>query len=117
MINIKDIIILKDVKSDLNRVKDFYNRIEDGVGDYFWDSLVADIESLRIYAGIHNKKYGLYRMFAKRFPYAVYFLIVEDKIIVYGVFHCARNPKWLEDLLDEREAKQSDKPDKSKSFS
>jgi len=45
----------------------FYDQKEAGVGNYFWDSLLADIESLVIYAGIHNKKYGFHRMFAKRF--------------------------------------------------
>jgi hypothetical protein len=53
---IKDVITLKEVANDLNEGKDFYDQREVGVGDYFWDSLVADIESLVIYAGIHNKK-------------------------------------------------------------
>jgi hypothetical protein len=53
---IKDVVTLKEVVSDLNDGKAFYDQRETGVGDYFWDSLIADIESLRIYAGIHNKK-------------------------------------------------------------
>ena len=59
---IKNIVTLKEVSNDLNEGKKFYDQIEMGVGDYFWDSLVADIESLIIYAGIHNIKYGLHRM-------------------------------------------------------
>ena len=76
---IKDVVTLKEVVSDLNDGKAFYDQRETGVGDYFWDSLIADIESLRIYAGIHNKRYGLHRMLAKRFPYALYYEI-EDEI-------------------------------------
>ena len=72
---IKDIITLKEVANDLKEGKDFYDQREVGVGNYFWDSLVADIESLIIYAGIHNKRYGLHRMLAKRFPYAIYYEI------------------------------------------
>ena len=34
------------------------------------DKKLTDIESLIIYSGIHERKYGLHRMFAKRFPYA-----------------------------------------------
>jgi len=76
---IQDIIVLKEAAIDLNEGKDFYDQKEVGVGDYFWDSLVADIESLIIYAGIHNKRYGLHRMLAKRFPYSIYYE-VKNKI-------------------------------------
>ena len=47
----KDIVVLKEASDDLKYGKTFYNQREFGVGDYFWDSLIADIESLIIYAG------------------------------------------------------------------
>lgn len=53
------------------KAKPFYDLQETGVGEYFWDCLISDIESLIIYAGIHSKKLGLFQMYAKRFPYAV----------------------------------------------
>ncbi len=74
---VKEVLILREVADDLNDGKDFYDRREPGVGDYFWDSLFADIESLIIYAGIHDKKHGLHRMLAKRFPYALYYEIAD----------------------------------------
>ena len=40
------------------------------IGNYFRDSIISDIEALFIYAGIHSKKFGFYRMPAKRFPCA-----------------------------------------------
>jgi len=43
---IKDVVTLKEVVNDLNDGKAFYDQRETGVGDYFWDSLIADIESL-----------------------------------------------------------------------
>ena len=46
---IKNVVILKEVANDLSDGKAFYDQIQEGVGDYFWDSLVADIESLIIY--------------------------------------------------------------------
>jgi hypothetical protein len=55
---IKDVVTLKEVVSDLNDGKAFYDQRKTGVGDYFWDSLIADIESLKIYAGIHNIEKG-----------------------------------------------------------
>ena len=69
---VKDVIVLREVADDLNDGKAFYDEREPGVGDYFWDSLLADIESLVLYAGIHPKEHGFCRMLAKRFPYAIY---------------------------------------------
>lgn len=52
---VKDVIILKEVSDDLNEGKAFYDQKEPGVGDYYWDSLLADIESLLLYSG-HSQK-------------------------------------------------------------
>lgn len=99
---VKDVVTLKEVANDLNDGKAFYDQREVGVGNYFWDSLVADIESLIIYAGIHNKKYGLYRMLAKRFPYAVYYEIENEIAYVVVVLPMRRDPAWIERKLKER---------------
>lgn len=45
---VKDIVTLREVVNDLNDGKAFCDQIRMGVGDYFWDSLIADIESLII---------------------------------------------------------------------
>jgi hypothetical protein len=99
---IKDVVILKEVISDLNDGKAFYDRRETGIGDYFWDSLISDIESLRIYAGIHNKRFGLHRMFAKRFPYALYYEIKKDIVYIIAVLPMRRNPLWIKSKMQER---------------
>jgi len=97
-----DVVVLKEVADDLNDGKSFYDQRGAGVGDYFWDSLVADLESLIIYAGIHNKKHGLYRMLAKRFPYAVYYEIADDVAYVVAVLPMRRSPAWINRKLEER---------------
>lgn len=52
----------------------FYERQQQGIGDYFLDSLYADIDALQLYAGIHPKVHGrLHRALAKRFPFAIYY--------------------------------------------
>ena len=52
---VREVVILREVADDLNDGKAFYDQREPGVGDYFWDSLFADIDSLMIYAGIHSR--------------------------------------------------------------
>jgi hypothetical protein len=49
----------------------FYERQSKGIGNYFLDSIFADIESLHLYAGIHTLHFGYYRLLAKRFPFAI----------------------------------------------
>lgn len=63
------------------------------MGDYFLDSLFADIDSLALYAGVHRKVFGFHRLLAKRFPYAIYYrLDPEDVAIVYRVLDCRQDP-------------------------
>lgn len=99
---IKKVVILKEVVIDLNDGKAFYDKRESGVGDYFWDSLIADIESLIIYAGIHNRKLGLYRMLSKRFPYAIYYEIQNNNVYIIAVLPMRRDPAWIKRKLEER---------------
>jgi len=53
-----DIQALEEVAEDLIEGRNFYDNIEFGVADYFNDSIISNIQSLRFYAGIHSKKYG-----------------------------------------------------------
>ncbi|MFH0925662.1 MAG: type II toxin-antitoxin system RelE/ParE family toxin [bacterium] len=99
---VKDVIVLKEVVADLKDGKYFYDQREMGVGNYFWDSLIADIESLIIYAGIHPRRDGFYRMLAKRFPYAIYYEINSNIAYVTAVLPMRRNPKWIKRKLKER---------------
>jgi len=39
---VREVVVLGEVADDLNEGKAFYDRQESGIGDYFWDSLVAD---------------------------------------------------------------------------
>lgn len=89
--------ILESAIEDLHRGRMFYARHGDGVGDYFLDSLFSDIDSLLLYAGIHQKVFGYHRLLAKRFPYAVYYLIEKELVIVYRVLDLRRNPAFLRD--------------------
>jgi len=98
---IKDVLILNEAVTDLSDGKFFYDQKEIGVGDYFWDSLLADIESLVIYAGIHNKRCGFYRMFAKRFPYAIYYEIKDKIAYIVAVLPMRRDPAWIRKKLIE----------------
>lgn len=92
--------ILKSAQDDLREGYWFYESQEVGLGDYFLDSLNSDIESLKIYAGVHSKHFGkFYRLLAKRFPFAVYYRIKYKQVIVYAILDCRRNPAWIRKRL------------------
>jgi len=96
---VQDVVVLDDAADDLTASRIFYDQREAGVGEYFWDSLVADIESLFIFAGVHVKHYGYYRMLAKRFPYAIYYEINAEIAQVIAVLPLRRDPVWFEEKL------------------
>lgn len=50
--------LLDEAETDLIDGLAFYERQSKGLGEYFLDSVFADIESLRLYAGIHGTSYG-----------------------------------------------------------
>jgi len=86
-------------EADLLRGFRFYERKARGVGSYFLESLYSEIDSLQLYAGIHPRRFGCFRMLARRFPYAVYYQMSANEIQVWRVLDCRRNPKWIENQL------------------
>lgn len=91
--------ILDLAEADLLRGFRFYQRKSRGVGWYFLDTLSAEIESLHLYAGVHRKYLGYFRMLSRRFPYALYYRIADDEIQVWRVLDCRRDPLWIRKQL------------------
>ena len=86
------IVVLPSAHSDLLDGIDFYERQGEGLGDYFLESLLSDIDSLRLYAGIHMKVLGYHRLLSKRFPYAVYYNSENEIVRVWAVLDCRQDP-------------------------
>jgi len=85
---------------DLAQGRRFYDSQELGVGDYFFDSVFADIDSLKLYAGIHPKVFGFHRMLTQRFPYAVYYEFTnQETAIVWRVLDLRQDPESIRGAL------------------
>jgi plasmid stabilization system protein ParE len=87
--------ILREAEDDLQAGREFYDRQEPGVGDYFASALAADIDSLILFAGIHPMEFGLHRALSKRFPFGVYYLVEGEVVRVYAVLDLRRDPAWI----------------------
>ena len=93
------IFILPSALGDLADGFGFYENQEEQLGDYFLNSLLADIDSLKLYGGIHRKIFGYHRSLAKRFPFAIYYESKDQQIFVCAVLDCRRDPKWIRQKL------------------
>ncbi len=92
--------VLDAARDDLIAGFDFYEAREKGIGEHFLACLYSDVESLRIFGGIHRKVYkNLQRALSKRFPFAIYYTVGNDAIIVRAILDCRRNPSWVRSRL------------------
>ena len=91
--------ILSIAEDDLEEGYRFYESQSDGLGTYFLDTLYSDIDSLAYFAGMHRIVLGYHRLLSKRFPFAVYYRIVDDVVLIYAVLDCRRNPSWIRAML------------------
>ncbi len=100
--NIKHIKVLAEAEEDLETGRLFYENQEQGIGEYFWDTLISDIESLILCGGVHSKTFGYYRMSSKRFPYSIYYSIKTDIAYIIAVLPEKRNPKWIHKKINKK---------------
>ncbi len=99
--------ILASARRDLEAGIDFYERQQLGLGDYFIACLKSDIERLQLSAGSHRRVYGpLHRALGKTFPYAIYYRMDEDQVLVFAVIDCRRDPAWIREHLSESKAQE-----------
>ena len=93
------LVVLAEAAGDIEQARDFYDALESGIGDYCADSLVADIESLVLYHGIHSRHFGLYRMLAHRFPFGIYYRETKTETQVIAALDLRRDPNWIRNEL------------------
>ena len=87
--------ITDEAEFDLSDGFWFYERQVPGLGDYFRSSLIADIDSLAFYAGIHEQVFGYHRSLSKRFPFAIYYQVSSETVTGVAVLDCRRRPSWI----------------------
>ncbi|MDB6028561.1 MAG: hypothetical protein JWM68_4784 [Verrucomicrobiales bacterium] len=98
----RKVVVLAEAAEDIEQARDFYDLQEEGIGDYCADSLVADIESLALYHGIHSRHFGFYRLLANRFPFGIYYRETKTATQVFAVLDLRREPNWIRKELTGR---------------
>ena len=78
----------------------FYERQEAGLGAYFLNSIMSDLLTLKIRAGIHQKyDDSYYRMICTKFPYSIYYRKEGSTVNVFAVLDDRRDPAGIEEML------------------
>jgi hypothetical protein len=95
----KKILVSEDAFGDLNDGFLFYDAQEIGLGDYFTACLRADIEGLKVTAGIHREEQGFHRLLSRVFPHGIFYTVQADEVTVWAVIDLRRNPDWVSSRL------------------
>jgi plasmid stabilization system protein ParE len=95
---------LPQVETDALHGRAWYDGKAPGLGEEFLRVFYACAEELarnpEIYQKVHR---DFRRRLLRRFPYAIYFRIEDDRVVVFGLFHCARDPRRLRKELGDRQ--------------
>jgi hypothetical protein len=98
----KSVVVLEDAAEDIELGRDFYDSQQLGIGDYFSDSILSDIESLALFHGIHSKHLGFHRMLASRFPFGIYYDETPSEVQVFAVLDLRKDPWWIRSEISRR---------------
>ena len=95
----KQIIIRPEAEADIQDAFLWYEQQRNGLGN---DFLLCVEEALsmigrtpEMYPRVHK---NVYRSLIRRFPYGVFYIIEEDRIVILAIFHAKRNPKKWKDI-------------------
>ncbi|MBO6794056.1 MAG: type II toxin-antitoxin system RelE/ParE family toxin [Balneolaceae bacterium] len=93
--------LLKSASSDIKEGYKFYSTREEGLAEYFKATLFSEIDDLTFQAGIHPIIKGYHRKLTKTFPYAIYYKVTDEEVVISAVLDCRRNPEYLNKKLSE----------------
>ena len=90
--------LLAEPEADLDvaAVFEWYEKEQSGLGREFVDALRATYDRV-IDGPLHYQhlRSGIRRALLRRFPYAVYFAVEDDVVVVLAVLHVSRDPaEW-----------------------
>lgn len=89
----RSIRFVPEVEDDLINAYDWYESRSTGLGEDYLRMFNAAVHHIQKRPSLYRKVHGeVRRVLLRRFPCALYYRVDEEHVVVYGVFHCARNP-------------------------
>ena len=94
------LVLRKAAFDDIDAAERWYEGKEPGLGARFVDAvertLVLVGENPRAYPAVETT---IRRAVVRKFPYSVFYVIEDDRVVVLAVFHQAMNPERLSTRL------------------
>jgi plasmid stabilization system protein ParE len=93
---------LPGAKQDIAEAFAWYEQRSLGLGREYARCLDATIQSIQSHPLMYPAVFAdLRRALVRRFPYAVFYEVEPERIVVYAVFHCSQDPdKWKARFLN-----------------
>ena len=86
-------------------IKSIYGtkNVKKGLAELFLDIFSYSIDLIKDFPLINPKKYDDFHSFIMhKFPYLIYYIMDQEKIIIMGIVHQSRNPNFIKSLLNNR---------------
>jgi toxin ParE1/3/4 len=88
-----ELVIRPEAEADALEAFRWYNAQIRGLGQEFLAEIDIVLESILAYPEANRKIYREYRRgLMRRFPYSIFYSIQRERVVVFGLFHAARNP-------------------------
>ena len=93
---VERIVFLPAASRDLDEAYQCYEGHRPGLHSEFTRSIDAFMHTIRRNPELYEVVFKQYRRaMVRRFPYAVFFKLVDRVVTVYSVFHCSQDPsEW-----------------------
>lgn len=90
--------LLPVARQDLQAAKKWYNEQKTHLGEEFKLQVNQEIDYIGEFPEHYQRKYKeLRQSLVERFPYAIFYLVEEEKkqVVIFGVLHTSRNPEMI----------------------
>ena len=97
---IERVIYTPEAEADVVAAYDWYESREPGLGEDFLRCVEACVLMIQRHPQLYPAAVDEFRRaLIRRFPYEVFYEVVENTLFIYAVFHCAQDPaKWRDRL-------------------
>jgi len=97
-----DTVFLPAARRDFDQASDWYDERLTGLGSKFEDRVNETLRLITAHPGAFSYVYKNVRSaVVRQFPYAVYYLTANKRIVVVAVFHASRDPDVWKTRIDD----------------
>jgi plasmid stabilization system protein ParE len=88
------VVVRPDAQAEIAAARDWYEERRSALGDEFLGELHDVIARIADRPALYPRVHGdVRRAVLRRFPYAAYFVVADEEIVVLAVMHGHRHPR------------------------